>query len=140
MNTMRSKVAQFQRHLCAQTLFDGTTPLLDILRRRILFNGGEANGSRAQHRRSEVEVTGDDAGRRSEVVALLRLGKDIGNIVPLVAPGIHVHRSEEDSKRGMEHNPMTGNAVRDARAGREVKLVRRRQTRGKTLLPADENE
>src|SRR4030081_384469 len=125
---MRSKVAKFQRRLWTQTLLDGPTPLLDILWRRVEFNGGEANGGRAQDRRPEVEVIGNDTGGRREIVTLLRFRRAVGNIVPLVAPGIHVHRHEEDPKRRMEHKSMTGDAVRNTRTRREVKLIRSRQS------------
>src|ERR1700730_7853500 len=136
---MRSKVAKFQRRLWTQTLLDGPTPLLDILRRRVEFHGGEANGSCAQDRRPEVEVTRNDTSGRREIVTLLRFRKDVGNIVALVAPGIHVHRREEDPKRRMEHKSMIGDAVRNARTRREVKLVRSRQSFWKPLLATDEN-
>src|SRR5512132_4726621 len=108
---MGSQVAKFQRHLWTETLLDRTTPLLDVLWRRVEFNGGETNSGCAQNCRTAVEVTGDDAGRRREIVTLLRFRKDVRNIVALVAPGVHVHRREEDAKRRMQHKPMIGDAV-----------------------------
>src|ERR1700682_4703030 len=55
VHTMGSEVAKFQRHLWTETLLDGTTPLLDVLRRRVELHGGEANGGRSQNGRSDVE-------------------------------------------------------------------------------------
>jgi len=39
VHTMRSKVTKFQRRLWTETLLDGTTPLLHILRRRVELPG-----------------------------------------------------------------------------------------------------
>src|SRR3977135_3061907 len=98
MQSMRSQIAQLQRGLFAQTLLDRTAPLLDVLRRRIDFESGKANCGCAEYSGREIEMTGHDTGGWSEVIALLRLGKNVRNVVPLVTPGIHVHRSEENAK------------------------------------------
>ena len=58
---------------------------------------GETDGGLSEHRRSEVKLVRQDRSGWREVVALLRLRKHIRNIVPLVAPGIHVDRCEEDA-------------------------------------------
>ena len=82
-------------------------PLLDVLRRRVWIHGREAHGGLSQHRIAEVQVGGDDAGRGSEVVALLRFREDVRNIVALVAPGVLIHRRIEDSERRMQHQADT---------------------------------
>ena len=69
-------------------------------------------------------MTGSDAGRRSEVVALLRFRKNIRHIVSLVAPGIHVHRRKENAKRRVQHDPVTRHVVRKAESGGELEFVR----------------
>src|SRR6266478_3987800 len=98
MNSMRSEIAEFQGGLGAQTFFYRTAPLLDVLRWRVYFKCGKADCGRAQNRRREIEMTGNDAGCRSEVIALLCLRKDIRNIMTLVTPRIHINGCEEKSK------------------------------------------
>src|SRR4030095_3454382 len=101
MNSVRSKVAKFQRHLLTQTPLDRSTPLVDVLRWRIGFNSSKAHSGHAQNCRCEVEVSCHNASRWDEVIALLRHGKHVGNIVTLIAPGVHVYRRKEDAKCGM---------------------------------------
>src|SRR5882724_7027566 len=98
MYSVRSEIAEFQGRLGAQTLLDRTTPLLDVLRWRVNLESSKAYGGRAQNRRREIEMTSDDTGSRSEVITLLRLRKNIRNIMTLVTPRIHIHRCEEDAK------------------------------------------
>ena len=38
-----------------------------------------------------------------EVVALLRFREDVRNVMPLVAPRIHIHRREEDAERRVKN-------------------------------------
>src|SRR6478736_6698214 len=101
MNSVRSQVAKFQRHLLTQTFLDRRTPLLNVLRRRIGFNSSKAHRGHAQNCRCEVEVSCHNASRWDEVIALLCLGKHVRNIVTLIAPGVHVYRRKEDAKCGM---------------------------------------
>src|SRR5205085_10990462 len=75
-----------------------------------------------------------------EVVALLRFGEDEGDVVPLVAPSVHVNRRVEDAVGSVEHYTEARDVLRDAEARREVELVRIEETRRVALLPADEDE
>src|SRR6185295_371117 len=85
-------------------------------------------------------MTGDDAGRRREVIALLSFRKDVGHIVSLVAPGVHVDRRKENSEGAVDHNPQFRQVVRETKPGREFQFVRIVQSFGISLLTADENE
>src|SRR6266404_1406671 len=111
MKPVRSEIAQLQGCFGTQTFFDRSAPLLDVLWRRVQFESGKADGGRAQHGRREVEMTGDDAGGRSEVIALLSLGENVRDVVPLITPGIHVHRSKENSKGRVKHQAQAGNRL-----------------------------
>src|SRR6185295_17090904 len=84
-------------------------------------------------------MAGDDSRRRSEVVALLRLRKNVWHIVTLIAPGVHVNRREEDSEGSVKHNPMLRQVVRDSNARSKIQLVCIVKTFRKTLLPANKN-
>src|SRR6266850_6624881 len=140
MYSVRSEITEFERGLGAQTLLYGTAPLLDVLWWRVELKSRKADCGRPQDCRREIEMTGNDAGGRNEVVALLGLRKDIGNIMTLVTPRIHVHWREENAKGRVKNQPEARNAVRDACARSEFELVRRVQTRGKALLSADKNK
>src|SRR5204863_7943531 len=104
------------------------------------LESSKADCGRPQDCWREIEMTGNDAGGRSEVVALLGLRKDIGNIMTLVTPRIHVHRCEENAKGRVKNQPVVRDAVRDTCARSEFELVRRVQTRREALLSADENK
>ena len=99
------------------------------------IHGGKADRGLAQHRGREVE-SGES---RHKVIALLCLRKDVGNVVALVAPGIHVHRGEKDSEGAVHDDSQTGNGLRDAHARREVVRIGILQTTGITVLTADED-
>src|ERR1700754_1523216 len=99
MQSVRSQIAEFERGVRPQTLLDRTTPLFDVLRRRVELESGKTNRRDTQHRWSKIQVTSDDRGRRSEIVALLRFGKDERHVVTLVAPRVHVDGSVKDAKR-----------------------------------------
>ena len=85
-------------------------------------------------------MTADDAGRGSEVIALLRFRKNIGHVVSLVAPRIHVYRRKEDPKGRVQHDAVIRQVVRNAKPGSELKLIRIVQSLGIGLLAPDENE
>jgi len=87
------------------------------------LDGGETHGGCAQHGRREIEMTGNDAGRRGEVIALLCFRKDVGHVVPLVAPGIHVNRRKENSKRAVHNDPETCQVMRETKPRRELEFV-----------------
>src|SRR5207253_5482592 len=109
--SVRSKIADFHSGLGAQALLYGTAPLLDVLWRRVELESSKADCRRAQNRRREIEMTGHNAGCRSEVVALLRLWKDIRNIVTLITPRIHVDGCEENAEGRVKNQTMVRNAV-----------------------------
>src|SRR6266404_4950963 len=140
MNSVRSEIADFQRSLGAKTLLYGAAPLLDVLWRRVELKSSKADCGRPQNRWREIEMTGNDAGSRSEVVALLGLRKNIRNIMTLVTPRIHVNGCEENAKGRVKDQPVARHAVRDAGARSEFELVSRIQTLRETLLSADENK
>ena len=86
----------------AEALFHLSVPLLNVLRGRMWIESGEAHGrsrQRActQHRSAKIQPIRKERGRRREIVRLLRFRKYIRDIVPLVAPGVLIHRREEDS-------------------------------------------
>src|SRR4030095_8847131 len=116
MQSMRAKIAQFESCFSAQALLDRSTPLLDVLRRRVGLKGGETNRCDAQYRRTKVQVSGNNPRCGSEVIALLRFRKDVGNVVTLVAPGVHVNRSEEDAERRMQNEAVLMKVMCDAKA------------------------
>src|ERR1051326_4093394 len=119
MQSMRSEITNFQSGLGSETLLDRAAPLLDVLSRSIKFKRGKADRGRAQHGRRKVEMTIENAGRRNEIIALLRLRKNIGDIVPLVAPGIHVYRSKENPEGAVGNDPQARHMVREAKPRRE---------------------
>ena len=63
----------------------------------------ETDRGLAEHGRRKVKLAGIERRRRREVVALLRFRKNVWNVMPLIAPGVHVNWREEDSKRRMVH-------------------------------------
>src|SRR5258707_658994 len=105
MYSMRSQIAEFQRSLGAQSLLNGTAPLLDVLGWRVDLESSKADCGRAQDRWRKIEVTGNDAGSRCEVIALLCLRKHIRNIMTLIAPRIHINGREEDAKGRVQNQP-----------------------------------
>src|SRR6185503_8790233 len=98
--------------------------LLDVLSGRVSLKSCETNRGSSQNGGTEIEVTGNDACSRNEVIALLRFRKDIGNIVALVAPGIHIYRCKEYSKGRVQHDSVLMHVVRHADAGRKPEFVR----------------
>ena len=134
---MRSQIAQLEGRFRAQTLLDRTTPLLDVLRRRIGFKSSETDSGNTQHGWTKIEVRGDDSGCRSEIVTLLCFRKDVRNVVTLIAPRVHVDRREEDAKRRVQNESVLMKVMRETKTRSESKLVRVIQTLGKSLLPAD---
>src|SRR5689334_17920502 len=95
---MRTEIAELERGFSTETLFDGAAPLLDVLRRRVWFEGGETDGRSTQHRRREVKVTRNDDRGRNEVVALLCFRKHVRHVVTLITPRVHIDGREEDAK------------------------------------------
>ena len=73
---------------------------------RVGFEGCKTNRRCAEHCRREIEVTGNDARRRNEVIALLCFRKNKRNVVTLVAPRVHVYRGEENAEGCVQHDPV----------------------------------
>ena len=140
VDAVRAEVAEFERGRGPETLLDGQAPLLDVLRRRVRVEGGEADGRASEHGLTEVEVRRDYPCGGREIVALLRFGEDVRDVVALVAPGVHVNGRVEDAEGPVEHKPQARDVLRDAEARGEVKLVRVHESGGKPLLSADEDE
>src|SRR5713101_1240545 len=95
MNSARAEIADFERGLVAETFFDRGAPLLDVLGGRVRIEGGEADGGFAEDGGSEIQRglrlrRRKQSCRGREIVELLRLGENIGNVVALVAPGVEV--------------------------------------------------
>src|SRR6266566_5943210 len=139
MYSVRSEITEFQCCLGPQTLLYRTAPLLNVLWWRVDFEGGKTDCGLAQDRRCEIEMTGNDAGCRSEVIALLCLRKDVRNIMTLVTPRIHIYGCKENAKGGVYHQPTTRNVVRDACARSEFEFVWVIQTFREALLSANED-
>src|SRR5882724_2096862 len=75
-----------------------------------------------------------NSGRRSKVVALLRFGKDIGDIVALIAPRIQVHRRIENAERRMQYQPVARNSLRNPKTRREIMSIWILQAFGESVL------
>src|SRR5689334_22913805 len=97
---------------------------------------GKAHYSLAQHSGGKIEPV----NRRNKVIALISLRKDVWNVVPLIAPRVHVDRRIEDAVRGMQYDSHTRHVVCDTQARREVQFVGVHQTLGITVLPSNEDE
>src|SRR5437660_12686489 len=72
------------------------------------------------------------------VVPLLRFRKDIWNVVPLIAPRVNVHRREENSECGVEHQA-AGQRLRKSKSWSEVAGVRISEPARVAVLSADKN-
>src|SRR5215472_2961543 len=139
-----TEVADFECGFPTQTLLKRAAPLLDILRGSVRIKRRKADGSRAKNRGVEVERRlgpggGQQRSRGIEIVELLGLWKNKGNVVALVAPGIQVHRGEENAVGGMKNDARARKVVRNAEARCKVVLVRIEQAVWIAVLSADEN-
>src|ERR1043165_3886182 len=103
------------------------------------IHSSEADGGLSKHRCSEVEMRGQNSCCRSEVVALLCLWENIGDIVALVTPGIHVNRSKENSKCRMNDNAELRHGLRKAETRREIMGIGVFETFWKTILSSYED-
>ena len=83
------------------------------------------------------EVQGGDAW--NEWIALRRHREDVGNIVALIAPGIHIDRRVEDSVGNMSQPVRAREALRKADPRRKVGVVGIHQASRISVLPADED-
>ena len=117
-----------------EALLDRRAPLLDVLRRRMRINRGEAHSASVpKHRRAEVHGSSGSVLRWREVVALLRLRKDVRNVMPLVAPRIHIHRREEDAERAVKNQPCWEALFEIPNRGAKLCWIRILQPLGETL-------
>jgi len=117
MNAASTEVAELESGFAAETLFDGSAPLLDVLGRRVGIEGSEADSGFAEDGGSEIQrglrLRGGQQGcRRREIVELLSLRENVGNVVALVAPGVEINRSEEDAVRAVENEAEAGKILR----------------------------
>src|SRR5690242_10849813 len=93
----------------------------------------------AQHGSTKVQSAGEECGRRGEIVGLLRLGKNIRDVVTLIAPGVQIYRSVEDAIRSAENQSVSGKVLGDSETRSEVRLLRVVQSLRITQLAADED-
>src|SRR5260221_5550245 len=127
MNAASTEVAELESGFAAETLFDGGAPLLDVLGGRVGIEGSEADSGFAEDGGSEIQrglrLRGGQQGcRRREIVELLSLRENVGNVVALVAPGVEINRSEEDAVRAVENEAEAGSILRYDDAGVRVGL------------------
>src|SRR5512133_869347 len=99
----------------------------------------EADGCLAEHRRREIEAGGKNPGRRYKVVALLGFRENEWDVVALVAPGVHVHGSEEEAEGAMEDQPARWHGLGNSETRSEVVPVRILQSIGIAVLASDEH-
>ena len=78
-----------------------------------------------------------NARRWSEVVTLLRFRENIRNIVPLVAPCIHVYWRIENAERRVHHQPELRYGLRNTKTRCKVVGIRIFQALGKAILCAN---
>ncbi len=135
MEAARAQVTDFDRGFLAQLLLQRGAPLLNVLCGRVQLESGEADRGCAQHRGREVEC-GDRGNVR---IALRGLREDIGHVVALVAPGVHVHGRVEDAVGHMRHHAEPGHTLRQAQPGAKVGVVGIHQAARIAVLPADED-
>ena len=136
MKSTRAKVANLQCGLLIQTLLHRCAPLLNVLRRWVWIEPRKAHHSLAQHSRSKIKPV----DRRNKVIALIGLWEDVWNIVPLIAPRVHVDRRVEDTVCGMQDDSQSRHTVGNAETRREVQFVGVHQTLGITVLPSNKDE
>src|SRR2546423_12275576 len=104
MNSAGTEVADFERRRAPQAFFYRRAPLLDVFGGSVRIEGGEADGGLPKYSWPKIQrrlrLGGREQSRRGrEVIELLRFGKNVRDIVALIAPGVEVDRSEEDSIR-----------------------------------------
>src|SRR5258708_32048424 len=90
MNAASTEVAELESGFAAETLFDGSAPLLDVLGRRVGIEGSEADSGFAEDGGSEIQRGlrlrgGQQRCRWREMVELLQLGETVGDVVSVGA-------------------------------------------------------
>src|SRR5947207_9250312 len=84
------------------------------------IHSSEAGCGLPQYGWVEIKSAGKKSSRRSEVIGLLGLRKHERNIVALVAPGVHVNGSKEETKRGVEDQSVLWQGLGKSEARSEV--------------------
>ena len=102
-------------------------------------HGGGRQRARAQNRSAKVEARIEQSGRRRKIVGLLCFRKNVRNVVPLIAPGVHIDRRKENAVGRMQNDPVLRKIPRNANARRKIVLVRKKQAIWIAELPANEN-
>lgn len=130
-----AEVTDFDRGFRTELLFKRDAPLLDVLRRRVELNPGEAHDGRAQDRR-RWEVERRDAGHEgvsatSAETPRARCGVD--------CTGVHVDRSVEDSAGDVGHHAEGGHVLCNAEPRDKAREVRVHQASRVSVLSADED-
>src|SRR5215475_4357887 len=137
-------VTDFERGVGVQAFLHRGVPLLDVLRGGMWIEGGETDGgcgkrAGTENGRAEIHARVEQRGGRGEVVGLLRFGKYEGDIVALVAPGILVDRSKEDSVSGVDDETPVWQVFGYTDARSEIVRVRIQKAAGIAVLAADED-
>src|SRR5579875_427090 len=118
--TPRTLISHLEHDAAGKRLLHGEAPLIDILRMRSGIKGVEGNHCLTQYGRSEVKP--EQAG--DIVVALPGLGKNIGRIVALVAPGVHVNGRVVGAESAAKDDPEAANLVGKTNARCKIHRVR----------------
>ena len=144
MEATCSQIANFEGRVLPKTFFDLPVPLLDVLGGGVRIKCGKADRGRGQragseHGRAEVQTLRKERCGRCEVIGLLRLGKNVGHIVALVAPGVLINGRVENPVGAVENDTEARKILRDPDAGSEVVLVGIHQALGIAKLAADED-
>src|SRR6266852_9530168 len=128
VNAARAEITDFESRFAAEAFFNGGAPLLDVFGRRVGIEGGEADGGSTEHCGCEIQGSlrlrrRKQRCRRREIIKLLRLRKNVGDVVALVAPGVEIDWRKENAVGAVDDEAEARKILRDAQAGREVALV-----------------
>ena len=94
----------------------------------------------SQNRCAEIHSAGEQCRRRREVVRLLRFRKHERNVVPLIAPGILIHRREEDAVGSVNHEILVRQTFCQTETRREVAFIGVHQAFRVAILPPTKTE
>src|SRR5262249_41434252 len=144
MKTARAEITDFDRSISSSAFLQRSTPLLYVLRRRMRIKRGEAYRCRrkrscAENWRAKIESRIEQCCRRREIIRLLRLRKNVGNVMALVTPRIHVNWRVENSVRRVQNQPKSREISRLPKARCEVVFVGKKQAIWVARLSADKD-